>query len=154
MSNRFTHGRLGVRVTYSLRNFLFISYKNLFRFFFFRFSFKGPVFNYTKSHIFKQAQSDRTITIIIIFMIKITRFINLLSRRLTLGSLLTAIASFLFAIALRQLFLYKFDILPVKDEIQAIDISFLGIIFSFRFICNVFIEYLLNDKFGTPLIQE
>ena len=112
------------------------------------------MFNYTKSHIFKQAQSDRTITIIIIFMIKITRFINLLSRRLTLGSLLTAIASFLFAIALRQLFLYKFDILPVKDEIQAIDISFLGIIFSFRFICNVFIEYLLNDKFGTPLIQE
>jgi hypothetical protein len=81
------------------------------------------------------------------------KFINLLTRRLTLGSLFTTIASFLFAIALRKLFLYEFDILPVKGEIQAIDISFLGIIILFRLICNVFMEYLLNDKFATPLIQ-
>jgi len=82
------------------------------------------------------------------------KFINLLLKRLTLGNLLATIVSFLFAIALRKLFWYEFDILPVKGEIQAIDISFLGIVISFRFICNVFMEYLLNDKFGTPLIQE
>ena len=76
-----------------------------------------------------------------------TKCLNLLYHRLTLGNLLTAIATFIFAIALRQLFLYQFDILPIKGEIQTIDISFLGIIVIFRFICNAFIEFILNYKF-------
>lgn len=82
-----------------------------------------------------------------------TKFFNILYRRLTLGNLLSATVTFLFAIVLRQLFLYEFDILPIKGEIQAIDISFLAIIITFRFICNAFMEFLLNDKFETPLIQ-
>lgn len=83
-----------------------------------------------------------------------TKFLNLLYHRLTLGNLLTAIATFIFAIALRQLFLYEFDILPIKGEIQRIDITFLGIIIIFKFICNAFIEFILNDNFETSLIKE
>ena len=53
-----------------------------------------------------------------------TKYINPLYRRLTLSNLLTAIATFIFSIALRQLFSYEFDILPIKGELQAVDISF------------------------------
>lgn len=81
------------------------------------------------------------------------KLINLFTRRLTLGNLLAIIASFIFAIALRQLFLYNFDILPIKGELQVIDISFTGIIIFFRFLSSVFIEFLLEDKFHTPLFQ-
>lgn len=83
-----------------------------------------------------------------------TKCLNLLYHRLTLGNLLTAIATFIFAIALRQLFLYVFDILPIKGEIQTIDITYLGIIIIFKLICNAFIEFILNDNFETSLIKE
>jgi hypothetical protein len=82
-----------------------------------------------------------------------TRLINLFNRRITLGNLLTMIATFLFAIVLRQLFLYLLDTLPVRGELQVIDISFLSIIIIFRFISSVFIEYLLDNKFNTPLFK-
>lgn len=83
-----------------------------------------------------------------------TRLINILYNRLTYGNLLTAIATFIFAIALRQLFLFVFDILPIKGELQTVDISYLAIIILFRLICNAFLELLLNDKFDTSLIKE
>lgn len=46
-----------------------------------------------------------------------------------------------------------FDILPIIGNIQVTDISFFAIINFFRLISNVFFEYLLNDRFETPLIQ-
>lgn len=82
------------------------------------------------------------------------KFINLLYNRLTYGNLLTAIATFIFAIALRQLFLLLFDILPIKGELQTVDISYFAILILFRIICNAFIEFILDDKFETSLIKE
>ena len=84
----------------------------------------------------------------------ISKLINLLYNRLTYGNLLTAIVTFIFAIALRQLFLFVFDILPIKGELQTTDISYFAILILFRFICNSFIELLLNDKFETSLIKD
>lgn len=69
-----------------------------------------------------------------------TKLIKLLHNRLTYGNLLTAIATFIFAIAMRQLFLFVFNILPIKGELQTVDISYLAIIILFRIICNAFIE--------------
>lgn len=83
-----------------------------------------------------------------------TRLMKLLYNKLTYGNFLTAIATFIFAIILRQLFLFVFDILPIKGELQTVDISYLAIITLFRLICNAFIEWLLNDKFETYLIKE
>ena len=83
-----------------------------------------------------------------------TRLINILYNRLTYGNLFTAIATFMFSIALRQLFLFVFDILPIKGELQTVDISYLAIIILFRIICNAFIEFILDDKFETSLIKQ
>ena len=46
-----------------------------------------------------------------------------------------------------------FDILPIKGELQVIDISYLGIINFFRLICSAFFEFLLNDKYEASLMQ-
>lgn len=81
------------------------------------------------------------------------KFINLLHRRITLGNLFTVIFSFIFAIALRQLFLYTFDILPIKGELQLTDVSFLSLIILSRFVLSIFFEYLLDDKYHTPLFK-
>lgn len=83
-----------------------------------------------------------------------TKLINLLYNRFTYGNLLTAIATFIFAIALRQLFLFVFDILPIKGELQTVDISYFAILLLFRLICSALIEFILNDKFETSLIKE
>lgn len=83
-----------------------------------------------------------------------TNLFNLLYKRLTYGNLLTAIVTFIFAIALRQLFLFVFDILPIKGELQTVDISYFAIIILFRMFCNAFIEYMLNDNYETPLNKE
>ena len=82
-----------------------------------------------------------------------TKFLSFLYHRLTIGKFFTAIATILFAIVLRQLFYYVFDIVPILGKVQVTDISFFAIINFFRLISNVFFEYLLNDKFETPLIQ-
>lgn len=82
-----------------------------------------------------------------------SRFLTLLNRKLTLGNLLTIFFSFIFAIVLRQLFVYLFEFFPVKGELDLSDISFLGIIMFFRFIVRVYFEYLLNDKYSIPLSE-
>ena len=82
-----------------------------------------------------------------------TKFFNILKRKLTLGNLFTIIASFIFAIIIRQLFLHYFEFLPLKGGLKALDISFFGIVVLFRIIFSAFLEYLLNDKFSIPLFE-
>lgn len=82
------------------------------------------------------------------------KFLNILNRKLTIGNLFTIIASFLFAITLRHLYIYFLEILPVKGGLEVSDISFLGLIIFFRFIFSVFLEYLLDDKFSIPLFGD
>lgn len=83
-----------------------------------------------------------------------SKFFNILNRKLTIGNLFTIIASFLFAIILRHLYIYYLEILPVKGALEVSDISFLGLIIFFRFIFSVFLEYLLDDKFSIPLFGD
>lgn len=82
-----------------------------------------------------------------------TRFYQILKRKLTIGNSLTIIGSFIFAIAIRHLYLNFFDFLPVRGELEALDISYFGIVMLFKFIFSAFLEYLLNDKFSIPLFE-
>lgn len=82
-----------------------------------------------------------------------TKFFNILKRKLTIGNVFTIIGSFIFAIILRQSCLYYFDFLPVKGGLEALDISYFAIVVLFRFIFSAFLEYLLNDKFSIPLFE-
>lgn len=82
-----------------------------------------------------------------------TKFFNILNRKLTVGNLFTIIVSFIFAIVLRHLYLYLFDFLPVRGELEALDISYFGIVVLFKSIFSAFLEYLLNDKFSIPLFE-
>lgn len=81
------------------------------------------------------------------------KFFNILNRKFTIGNLLTIIASFIFAIILRQSYLHYLDFLPIRGELEALDISYFGIVVLFRFIFSAFLEYLLNDKFSIPLFE-
>lgn len=81
------------------------------------------------------------------------KFFNILNRKLTVGNVLTIIASFIFAVIVRYLYLHLFDFLPVKGELEALDISYFAIVVLFKFIFSAFLEYLLNDKFSIPLFE-
>lgn len=80
-----------------------------------------------------------------------TKFFNILNRKLTIGNIFTIIGSFIFAIIVRHWYQYFFEFLPIKGELEALDISYFGIVVLFRFIFSAFLEYLLNDKFNIPL---
>lgn len=82
-----------------------------------------------------------------------TKFFKILNRKFTVGNVLTIIGSCIFAIIARHLYLYLLDYLPVKGELEKLDISYLGIVVLFKFIFSVFLEYLLNDKFSIPLSE-
>ena len=82
-----------------------------------------------------------------------TKFINILKSKLTIGNVLSIIASFLFAILIKQLYLYFLDFSPVRGELEALDISYLGVVIFFRFIFSMFLEYLLEDKYSIPLFE-
>ena len=82
-----------------------------------------------------------------------TKFINILKSKLTIGNVLSIIASFLFAILIKQLYLYFLDFSPVRGELEALDISYLAVVIFFRFIFSMFLEYLLEDKYSIPLFE-
>lgn len=82
-----------------------------------------------------------------------TKFLNILKTKLTLGSVLTIIASFIFAFLVRHLYLYLFNFLPIRGELELLDISFFGIVVLFKFIFSALLEYLMNDKFSIPLYE-
>ena len=79
------------------------------------------------------------------------KFINILKQKFTIGNFLTLVCSFIFAIVIRYLYLYIFDYLPIKGELEIIDISYFFIIALFRFIFMSLLEYLLDDTFHKPL---
>lgn len=82
-----------------------------------------------------------------------TKFLNILNKRFTIGNLLTIIASFIFAIIVRQAYLFLFGYLPTKGEIELLDISFFGIVMLFKHIFSACLEYLQNENFSTPLYE-
>ena len=71
-----------------------------------------------------------------------------------MGLVLGNIASLIFAILVRQLYLHTFDVLPIKGDLGALDISFLGAVFLFRFLVSVLIEFFLEHKYYTPFFGE
>ena len=79
------------------------------------------------------------------------KFLNIFKQKATIGNLLTISCSFIFAIALRYLYLHIFDYLPIKGELEVIDISYLTIVTLSRFIFMSLLEYLLDDTFHKPL---
>lgn len=81
------------------------------------------------------------------------KFFNILNRKLTLGTVFTIIATFIFAFVVRHSYLYLFDFLPVRGELEALDISYFCIVVGFKFVFSAFLEYLLNDKFSIPLFE-
>ena len=82
------------------------------------------------------------------------KLFNILKQKLTAGNVLTIIASFIFAVVLRHLYLYLFDYLPVRGELGALDLSFFSMVALFRFIFGALLEYLLEDKFFILLFDE
>lgn len=79
------------------------------------------------------------------------KFINIFKQKLTLGNLLTIVGCFIFAIALRYLYLHIFDYLPIKGDLENLDISYFLLITLFRYMFMSLLEYLLDDTFYKPL---
>lgn len=79
------------------------------------------------------------------------RFLKFTQRKITLGNLFSIMASIIFAVSVRYLYLYYLDYLPVKGDLEALDISYFGLVIVFRFIFRAFLEYYLDDKFSMPL---
>lgn len=75
----------------------------------------------------------------------------ILRRKLTIGNVLSILASFIFAVIVRYQYLYYLDYLPVKGELEVLDISYFGLVAVFRFIIKAYLEYLLDNKFSMPL---
>lgn len=74
------------------------------------------------------------------------RFLNILSNKLTIGSLLSVMVSFAFAVLLRIVFADLLDISIIKGELDISNISFFSIIALFRFIFAALLEYSFGDK--------
>lgn len=81
------------------------------------------------------------------------KFFFILNRKLTIGNALTIIGSLIFAVLLRHFYLYCLDFLPVRGELGVLDISYFGIVASFKFIFSAFLEYWLDDKFSIHLFE-
>lgn len=81
-------------------------------------------------------------------------FISHLNTKITVGNVLTVIASFIFAIVARQSCLHLFDVLPVRGELGSLDITFLALIHVFRIIVSAFVEVCLQDKYHMPILGE
>lgn len=79
------------------------------------------------------------------------RFSSIFNKKFTLGTIISILVSFIFAVLLRYLYQYLYLIDPIKGGINIYDLSFFGIIITFKFIFSILLEYFLEDKFFIPL---
>lgn len=80
-------------------------------------------------------------------------FFNLLISKLTIGFFFSGLSTFAFAFLLRQSYLHFFELLPIKGELGLLDLSYLSLVFIFRFIISTFLEYYLEEKYFMLLYQ-
>lgn len=80
-------------------------------------------------------------------------FLNIINRKLTIGNLSSIIASLVFAIILRHVYLHLLEYWPVKGKLESLDISYFALVAVFKFIITAFLEHLLHEKISIPLFQ-
>lgn len=86
-------------------------------------------------------------------MYNIKLLLKIFKRNLTIGFLSTSIISFIIAIIVSKIYVHVFDVFPVIGELGSLDISFFGIILVSRFLIRVLMEYYLEDKYHTALLE-
>lgn len=79
------------------------------------------------------------------------KFLNILSNKVTVGSILSVMVSFTFAALLRMIFADFLEIESIRAEWNISNISFLSIIALFRFIFAALLEYSLGEKMLVPV---
>lgn len=82
-----------------------------------------------------------------------TRLLNLIKKRFTIGFLLSIATSFVFAVLLRYMYQCNFDIDPVRGGFSEFDLSYFAIVALSRFIFSVLLETYLGDKFSLPAVD-
>lgn len=81
------------------------------------------------------------------------KFLNTLSSKLTVGTVLAFMVSLTFGVLLRMLFADFLEIEIIKAELSISNLSFFSIIALFRFIFAAFLEYSLGEKMLVPVGQ-
>lgn len=81
------------------------------------------------------------------------KLFTILRNKFTPINLLVIVATFLFAVLLRHIFLHFLEYPPVRGKLEVLDIGFFTIVVLFKIIFSAFMEYLLDDKFSVPFKQ-
>jgi hypothetical protein len=81
------------------------------------------------------------------------KLLNIINRKLTIGNVSSIIASLVFAIVLRHVYLHLLEFLPVKGKLESLDLSYFALVSVFKFIITAFLEHFLDEKFSIPLFK-
>lgn len=73
--------------------------------------------------------------------------------KITIGLILTALASIIFAIILRYIIEYSLGVVPIRGGLGIVDLSYLSSIVFFRLLVKLILENYMGDNYTLPLLQ-